>query len=242
VTRQPGISRVIAEFLLIVVGVVAALGIDRWVQRIDDARAETEYFGLLLRDVDANAEIFRSMVADWEAARDASNVLKGVLDDPSERPSDAALLMAVARAGTVNTRPVRDASFRGMESTGSLRLIRDRQLRAAIVSYFTEEIRFGRPIIEARLDLRFRTFSREHMPPELQSHRILCPTTIQVLDCELAASPSSARVWSALTTQPGMREILNVANLDAIAGANVASGWVQRTEELRTMLRRVLDG
>lgn len=104
------LGRVAPELVVIVLSVVAALGVDRWVQGVDDARAERDYLALVLPEAEANAVIFERMVEDWEAARDAAAVLRGALHEDA-RPSDSGLLVAVARAGTVNTSPPRDASF-----------------------------------------------------------------------------------------------------------------------------------
>ena len=230
----------VAEFLLIVIAVAAGLGVDRWVQGIDDSKAEEEYLALVLRDAEANAGIFEGMVLDWEAARDATADLIEAVENPTERPTHAGLLIAVARAGTVNTVPARDASFRDMESTGNVRLISDRQLRAQIVDYFTQDIRFGRPMIEDRLDLRFRTFAREFLPPDLWGHRTLCASASPAFDCRFEDPPSSDRLWAALTGNASMTELLNSRYADAISGSGVARGWAARTDELLVQLRRAL--
>jgi hypothetical protein len=158
--------RMVGELLVIVIGVVAALGVDRWVQGIDDARAELEYLAT------------------------------------GRRPSDSGLFMAVARAGTVNTVPAREGSFRDLETTGNVRLLSDHDLRSRVVGYFTQDIRFGRPIIEDRLDLRFRLFAREQVPVELDGHRSLCPSPTPSLECELDNPPSAESLWRALVENP----------------------------------------
>lgn len=239
--ERPSLSRTAAEFALIVVGVVAALGVDRWVQGIDDARAEHEYLTLVLADVEANAVIFEGTVRDWETAGEAASALKGALSQ-HVRPSDSGLWMAVARAGTVNTVPARDASFRDLEATGNVRLISDRKLRAQIVAYFTQDIRFGRPIIEDRLDLRFRTFSRERVPADLGSHRELCPAGTPPFDCQVADAPRADALWQSLNGDAALLRVLNVAHADAISAAGVARVWLERTDRLRSRLHEVLDG
>ena len=217
------VRRVAAEFVLIVIGVVAALGVDRWVQGLDEARAEREYLGLLLADVEANGQIFESMVRDWEAAGEAAGSLQTALTTRS-RPSDSGLSMAVARAGTVNTVPARDPA-----------------LRSRVVAYFTQDIRFGRPIIEDRLDLRFRLFARERIPSELADHRTLCPSETPSFECELADPPDAEVLWRSLVDDPAMPLILNSRYADSRTGAGVAGNWLESSVELQAALRRALD-
>ncbi|MEX2527103.1 MAG: hypothetical protein WEA09_05645 [Gemmatimonadota bacterium] len=228
--------RMVGEFLVIVIGIVAALGVDRWVQGIDEGRAELEYLALLLADVEANSRIFEGMVSDWETAAEAAGALRTAVAT-GRRPSDSGLFMAVARAGTVNTAPARDGSFRDMEATGNVRLLSDHDLRSRVVGYFTQDIRFGRPIIEDRLDLRFRLFAREQVPVELHEHRSLCPSPTPSLECELDNLPSAENLWRALFEDPSMPLLLNSRHADALLGADVARSWLESTRQLQTELR-----
>ena len=89
--KSRDIKRIVAEFLLIVLGVVAALGVDRWVQGVDESRAEREYLALVLSDLEANVAIFEQMAEGWTASRDAGETLAGAIRD-GVRPSDAGLI------------------------------------------------------------------------------------------------------------------------------------------------------
>lgn len=237
--KRVDLRRLVGEFLVIVVGVVAALGVDRWVQGIDEARAESDYLALLLADVEANAGIFVRMLQDWEMAGEAAGALRVAVTTGS-RPSDSGLFIAVARAGTVNTVPARDGSFRDMEATGNVRLLSDHELRSRVVAYFTQDIRFGRPIIEDRLDLRFRLFARERVPVELDGHRSLCPFPTPSLECEMDGAPSAQDLWRALVDDPSMPLLLNSRHGDALLGANVVRDWLESTRQLQAELGEAL--
>ena len=180
------------------------------------------------------------MIRDWEAARDAAAVLKAALSE-NARPSDSGLLVAVARAGTVNTVPPRDASFRNMEATGNVRLISDRELRAQIVSYFTQDLRFGRPSVEDRTDLRFRTFYRERIATDLSGHRTMCPSEIPPFECRLDDPPAADALWAELVGDAAMGRILNISHADASNAAGMARFWLNSTNQLLARLREVLD-
>lgn len=237
-SERPQLRRVAAEFVVIVLGVVAALGVDRWVQGIDDARAERDYLALVLQDVEANAAIFERMLSDWGAASEAVLFLKSALEEDA-RPSDSGLLVAVARAGTINTIPARDGSFRDMEATGNVRLISDGELRAQIVAYFTQELIVGRPTLEDRMDLRFRTFYRERIATELSGHRDLCPREVLPSDCRLESPSPTDALWADLSGDAAMRGVLNHTLADANNALRLTQFWLDSTTELLERLRGV---
>jgi hypothetical protein len=238
VPKSRDIRRIVAEFLLIVLGVVAALGVDRWVQGVDESHAEREYLRLVLSDLEANVEIYELMAGGWAGSRDAGEALAAAIAD-GVRPPDAGLMMAVYRAGSMSTVPPRDGSFRDLEATGNIRLISDPALRAQIVSYFTQEIRFGRPMLEDRVDLRFRAFAREHVPAGLPA-REFCSFDVPAFECQFDGAPDGDALWSALTENPDVARMLNSRLADAMAGAGLTEGWLTRTRELRAEVEEAL--
>jgi hypothetical protein len=234
-------GRLAGEFFLIVLGVVVALGIDRWVQEIDDNRSEREYLERLASDVRANEGIFSSMLQDWEASQKAASDLLGMIEGTSARPSSTGLLVAVARAGATNTGLFRDASFQDLAATGNLRLIRDPELRTDLVHYFGQQIHAGRPAFD-RLDLRIRTFSREYLPTEwTRSWRELCPRTTPAIECTTEDPPSTDLIWQALTQDAAMRRILRARENDAAQTVILIQRWLEASEEILAELEEVLD-
>lgn len=225
-------ARLIGEFLVIVVGVVVALGVDRWVQTVDEAEAEREHLELVRRDLEGNREIFHELQRDWKAAADASRLLLAALDDGDRRPPDSVLLTAVARAGTVNTQPARDGSFRGMEATGALRLIRDPALRADIVAYFTQDLRDGRPMLEDRSDLRFRAFARAQLMPSAWEYAERCEWPTPTTDCDVSDPPPTDALWAALNREPEIREMLRTRLNDGVSIVGHTAAWIEATERL----------
>jgi len=235
------LGRLAAEFFLIVLGVVAALGVDRWVQEIEEDRTERDYLLRLARDVQANDSIFRFMLQDWEASQKAASDLMNVLNDPSSRPPAAGLLAAVARAGATNTGPAQDANFQDLAATGNLRLIRNSDLRVALVHYFGHQIRAGRPSMD-RLDLRFRSFAREHLPVEwITEWRVLCPRPTPAFECSATDPPPTDLIWRALTQDPLMPRILNARRNDAAREVAIIQRWVGQSEEMLEKLQAALS-
>lgn len=226
------VSRLAGEFIVIVVGVVVALGVDRWVQALDEAEAEREHLELVRRDLEGNLQIFNEIRRDWSAAADAAGLLLAALGEDGLRPPDPVLLAAVARAGTVNTQPARDGSFRAMETTGALRYIRDADLRAEIVAYFTQEIRDGRPMLEERSDLRFRAFARSRMMPQARETADQCRWPTPTAACDVADPPSTAELWAALNREPEVEAWLRSRLNDGLDIAAHTATWIEATERL----------
>ena len=233
--------RITGEFFLIVLGVVAALGVDRWVQGIDESRTERDYLERLASDVRANVGVFDYMLRDWEAALAASSDLLAAIENPSSRPSHSGLLAAVARAGATNTRLAQDASFQDLAATGNLKVIKDSSLRLALVNYFGQQILAGRPRLD-RLDLRFRTFSREYLPLEwAESWRELCPAEVPTFECTTDNPPSTDLIWNALTQDSTMPRILTSRRNEAARSVIIIRTWLSQSEEMLSTLEEALS-
>jgi hypothetical protein len=239
VSESPNRRRVVAEFLLIFVGIVAALAVDRWVQGLDESRAEEEYLAFVLSDLEANAAIFDEMLAASVRAQEAAAALQSAIREDT-RPSDFGLMVAVTRAGWRFEQPTREASFRDLEATGNLRLISDHALRGHIVAYFTQDLPDGRRRLEDPSYFGFRAFREAYVPAELYRGRA-CPREIPAFDCERASSPDATALWSTLTEDPEIARMLNSQEKYAIAAEGIARRWSERTERLLTEVREALD-
>jgi hypothetical protein len=233
-------KRVSTEFVLLVLGVLVALGVDRWVQGLDENRIERDYLERLESDVASNVSTFEFMLSDWEATQQAASDLISILEDPGSRPSDVGLLIVVARAGTTNTGPAQDSNFKDLSTTGNLRLIEDGELRSALVRYFGHQIWAGRPSMD-RLDLRFRTFANEHLPVEwIMGHRDLCPASTPAFDCIAADPPSADLIWNTLIHDPSMPRVLNSVKNHAAREVRNLRRWLQQSEGMQEILRSAL--
>jgi len=237
VSRGTNLRRVASEFLLIVLGVVSALGVDRWVQGIDDAEAERDYLARLAADVTANAALFDVMLRDWELSRRETAALLALLEEGGKRPSEFGLSIALARAGNVNTAPPREASFRDLESTGNLRLISDPDLRSTLVRYFAQDLQAGRPFMESRLDHRLRMFARDYVPAEvIVGFPELCSAEMPAIDCGVADTATTTGLWSALHDDPSVVRMLNSRHADILTGLRMIRRWAERTAEVQVLL------
>jgi hypothetical protein len=133
------IARALLAFLTIVVGVLVALAVDRWMAAKDSVAAEREYLERLateLRSDRAEFQVWKRMLEEKESAL---HTVERWFRDGTPLPDDPApLLVAIATGANFgwNAGPmVRSATYAELVGSGSLGLIRNPELRAAIIEY-----------------------------------------------------------------------------------------------------------
>jgi hypothetical protein len=136
-----GISwrRAAGEFVLIVVGVLAALAVNSWNDYRADRRLEQEYLRRLVEDLTADTTLIASTVkglADKEASLSRLARLPGQIR--SLRP-EASGVLSDLRTSTFYgwiVPPLRTVTYEDLLSTGRLDLIRDPTVRASVIDYY----------------------------------------------------------------------------------------------------------
>lgn len=130
------------EFLVVVLGILAAIAVDDWRQARADRGLEVYLLSSLLADLEADSADAARQVVLEQADRDAVDHLLAVLGHPYA-PDVPVRGMAVEEVGesldelwSTGEVEVSDATFSEMVSTGSFRVIRDRALRRAISTYY----------------------------------------------------------------------------------------------------------
>ena len=227
---------------MIVASILMAFGIERWWDGRQEADAEADYLQRVSADLDANVRIFQQQLLDWETSARAAAALLGLLEGTTHRPTDSGLAIAVARLGSVNNAPPRDGTFRDLETTGNLRLITDAELRSAVVTYFSQDLRAGRPAFDDRQDHRLRLFARENLPAEVTFNVFnLCPQETPAFTCDFADPPPMDRVWQRLADDPAMPDLLRSRQADLLAGLRTLGIWLDRTEEIQGLLLQARD-
>ena len=125
------------EFVVIVVGVLAALAVDQWRDERNDSKTEAEYLGRLRIDVEADIEQFYSFEQILETK---ARLLQSLLDDTinSEFAHDPRSLMeAVGYSSFIALPDSVSTTFDELQSTGRLALIQDLSQRDALSKYYS---------------------------------------------------------------------------------------------------------
>ena len=125
------------EFVVIVVGVLAALAVDQWRDERNDSKTEVEYLSRLRIDVEADIEQFYSFEQILETK---ARLLQSLLDDTinSEFAHDPRSLMEAVQYSSFIALPDSvSTTFDELLSTGHLALIQDVSLRDALSKYYS---------------------------------------------------------------------------------------------------------
>lgn len=163
-TRTSRFLNALRDLALIVAGVLIALAVDQAAETVGERRREADYLVALQEDVEADLDALRGPLSEGLDRREAAaRLVVAGLNGASLEPTQ--LLAALDRAGHVTFFAPRRATFDDLISTGNLRLIRDREIRAALIEYYDagqldaanelirQEIWYGyRPALDRVLD------------------------------------------------------------------------------------------
>ena len=142
ILTAPNLRWLIAETLVIVLGVLIALGLDdAWIAR-EQRQLEISYLERLEQEFRSDLayiqEGFQPGVARKKAALEA--VLPVIRGDQSLPEDLASFFMNISLGGILSASKrldfASDATFEDLRSTGNMRLIRDTELRREIVDYY----------------------------------------------------------------------------------------------------------
>jgi hypothetical protein len=131
------VRRVAIEFLLIVAGVLTALGVDAAWQRHSDHVRERGYLIQLRSDVLENRSLLQgALVIERGQLQRATAILAGLRDVHAIERDSAALWMSAEPPFPWYSDPrLRSGTMAALIGTGDINLIRDDRIRAATIGY-----------------------------------------------------------------------------------------------------------
>jgi hypothetical protein len=125
-----------AEFLVVVTGVLVALAVQAWYQRISDRRNEQDYLRQLASDLSETKKLMAAADSTSRRGEHAGTMLVRAFNDPAP-PGDSVLHWLAGLGGVIYRLPVM-GTVEALIASGDLRLIRNDSLRAAIAAYLDE--------------------------------------------------------------------------------------------------------
>ena len=132
--------RLIAEFLVIMIGVLGALAADQWAQDREDQALESEYLDRLRTDARYDREEIEFVLA---VSRSGLEAVDSLLDPTfSERASDDALLSAALLAALARQVDLSRGTWEELVASGRIALLKEPEVRLALADYarFVAEI------------------------------------------------------------------------------------------------------
>lgn len=140
----------LSETLVVVLGVLIALGLsDYWTYR-QERVLEVEYLRRIQADVSADIDYVDVFIRDlWvrklRALDAVAPIVRGIEPVPEETELFLRNVALAGLGGASSTRWVTSTTFDDLKSTGNLRLIRDANLRRTIAVYYSDfETFYGR--------------------------------------------------------------------------------------------------
>jgi hypothetical protein len=206
------IVRTSAEFAVIVVGVLVALGVESWREDVADRALELEYLERLKNDF--HNDSLRIAGAIETTAIQQSHITRAlhVLEEGGNN-SDGELLSVFMASRSIYSREI-GATFQELFGTGQLRLVRNAELRIRLVDFYSwlSVAIVAAPGLRDRIP--YRDIVRGEIDPGLQEairacggeqSRILAlPDTNMVLDCDYGASDDEvAVILDRIRSNPG---------------------------------------
>jgi hypothetical protein len=153
------------DVTLIVVGVLIALAADAAVRSLGDRMREAQYLAALRENLEADVEELKGPLLEALDQREAAAkvVIASVSGDVYE---PAHLVAALDRAGHVSLFAPRRATFDDLIGTGNLRLIRDPEVRAALIDYYdVEELNAANELVRQEIWYSYRPVIDEALDP-----------------------------------------------------------------------------
>lgn len=128
-------QRLVGEFVVIVVGVLVALGVDQWREYQGERALERAYASRLVGDLQADTAAFGDMLRGvWVDKRVVLLALsEGSFPQTEGAEETMALLDHSVWLGII---PLQAAAFREMENSGRLRLLSNSETRDALTNYY----------------------------------------------------------------------------------------------------------
>ena len=167
-TRSP-VGRLAGEFVVIVVGVLVALGLESWYGDRQDARRGEAYLERIEADLRNQIQELDSAAVGGEEALVHGGHLLMYFETGAAPEETFSHTVFLAMGGRRFEVPVTDWTYREMQGNAQLGLIRDPALRAALVKYFATAHGYAGRIEEVRAELRSPAYAWFGRTPALRT-------------------------------------------------------------------------
>lgn len=173
ITSIKNIRWLVAETLVVVLGILIALGLDDYRTGLNERRLAIEYVGRIQDDLNRDLQYISTIFnPGLKIKRESLEAIAPIIRGQSPMPADrVAFLKSVSLGGVMGTSAVdwfTDTTFQDMRATGNLRLIQDASIRAEIAEYY--EMLESRTLrVEARFS-NYVPFVHSVMPAELREN------------------------------------------------------------------------
>jgi hypothetical protein len=134
--------RAASGFVVIVVGVLVALGLENWVGHLSDRTSEIRYLSSLSEDLRLDSALFADRLLPRVARADSAiKKIAPVARGEAPVPADTIAFLRLVIASTASFSQLGTRStFDELLATGSLQLVESPDIRSALVRYYGDKI------------------------------------------------------------------------------------------------------
>lgn len=164
-------SRFIAEFFVIVLGVLVALGVDEWRDAEADVQRESEYLRELVKDLERDIREYEDSQEFITDSIEAIDYVLAVISQSEAEKPYSSYAVALRRANWVNYPAWSTGTLSELVNSGAIRLIRNPELKRSMLDYY-QRVEEWRPRIMGREYATFIEFRRHiagWLPPEMNA-------------------------------------------------------------------------
>ncbi|GJL91356.1 hypothetical protein [Hyphococcus sp.] len=199
------------DFLIVVVGVFVGLQVNNWNAARADRELERHYYIQFAGDLRGDIAMARE-VAEYTRRNDAhGDYLAAALADPDFVIDDPDYLaMSVARAGYANFPRISRRTLNEVVSTGNLSLLRDEEMRNAILDYYAADDREAQwDSLLRNMQYEYKTIFKGLISREME-RRIVRNEALEV------SATTAHAILEAARERPGLEDSLsNMAAIEA---------------------------
>ena len=131
-------QRLLAEFAVIVIGVLVALAVDQWRQGLDERQLEDEYAARLLEDLRSDTSDYNRLLGDAFLTKRDFLLALSRGEVPSSGADELELAAHLDESTWGGLVEARDAAFSEMVSSGRIGLLASEELRSALANYYAD--------------------------------------------------------------------------------------------------------
>jgi len=204
-------GRIIAEFFLVVLGVLAALMVDTWMEERQDDNLRQEYMTRLADDLETDRQSLDYRISFYSAVRDFGLETLDRIQSDSQVEQEA-ILAAYYTSELFLFRSLKN-TYEDMLSTGNIRLLADIELRLALASYYrkisaeaTDTAEDYRRIVRGIIPWKIQAAIREHCPTIDEIGEI--PTGFPPCKLPGVSTDEVNEVFQSLRTHPDLVNVL----------------------------------
>lgn len=236
-------TRLIGEFLLIVVGVLVALGVETALEERKDDELRDEYIVRIKLDVESDKRAIGGRIEFFTAVQAFSNELLRWLD--TDAPVNHDILLASFYAAELWPFVPNQATYEDLLSTGNIRLLDDLELRTRLSAYHDKAHRSRSGWVPTE---NYRVIIRGMIPSDIQGMiRENCPTTDALDDLPTGFPPCDlpgidyaelTALYEPLKTNPGFRRTLTYRGSELAIMVYLLEQQVKFADEVLTRIDR----